>query len=294
MAQRTVARSVSCSGIGLHSGAEASFLVAPAPPGSGILLTAPSQRKALRASVVQVQSTRLSTTLGEGSFSIRTVEHLLSALAGAEIDNALVTVMGGEIPIMDGSALPFVSLLREAGSVEQDPPRRVIRLLETLSLEEGEKFIRIRPAESTSISFTIRFDHPAISEQSYTYFPSREAFRRDIAPARTFGFLREVERLRSEGLIRGGSFDNAVVIGEKGILNEQGLRFPDELVRHKILDLIGDFSLLGAPIIGEIQAYCSGHALHTEFLQKLLSSPQSRILEEERQPLSTGLLAIPA
>jgi|SRR5579863_593102 len=294
MVQRTLARSVFCSGIGLHSGKEVTLQVSPAPAGTGILLGTQSHRGALKASPQHVLSTRLSTTVGDDRFTIRTVEHLLSALFGSDIDNAVVTVSGEEIPIMDGSALPFVNLLRDAGSVEQAAPRRVIRMLKILRVEEGDKYIQVSPSEAASVHFTIRFNHPGISEQSHTYFPSAASFRQEIAPARTFGFLRDVERLRAEGLIRGGSIENALVIGEKGLLNEQRLRFGNEFVRHKILDLIGDFSLIGAPILGKIEAYCSGHSLHQRFLQKLLSQTHAWTLEEERRGLSTALFAIPA
>jgi UDP-3-O-[3-hydroxymyristoyl] N-acetylglucosamine deacetylase len=292
--QRTVGRTVSCSGIGLHTGKKVSFSLSPAPEGTGIIFTSTRSSDVLRPSPGRVTSTRLSTTIGNKALTVQTVEHLLSALSGLGVDNVMVTVDGEEIPIVDGSAAPFVTLLQQAGFVEQNRPRKVVRILRPVMLEERDRFIRIYPSDSPSISYTIRFNHPAVAEQSFKYLPSEESFQRDIAPARTFGFLHEVERLRAEGLIRGGTIDNALVIGESGILNAQGLRFPDEFVRHKILDLIGDFSLLGHPICGRIEAHCSGHALHIRLLKELLSKPEDWAIEEDRVGLPDGQLALSA
>jgi UDP-3-O-[3-hydroxymyristoyl] N-acetylglucosamine deacetylase len=292
--QRTVEQTVSCSGIGLHSGEKVSFSLSPAPEEAGIVFASTQSRGILRPSPARVISTRLSTTIGNDALTVQTVEHLLSALSGLGIDNVLVTVDGEEIPIVDGSAAPFVTLLQQAGIVEQKRPRKVVRILRPILLEERDRFIRIYPSDAPSISYTIRFNHPAVAEQSYTYLPSEESFQRDIAPARTFGFLHEVERLRAEGLIRGGTIDNALVIGENGILNAQGLRFPDEFVRHKILDLIGDFSLLGHPICGRIEAHCSGHALHIRLLKELLAKPESWAVEEDRVGFPARQLALSA
>lgn len=292
MQQRTIARTVSCSGIGLHSGKEVSFRLSPAPPNTGVIFISSDGNNSLTATLDQVCSTRLSTTLGDRNFSVQTVEHLLSALCGLGIDNVLITLEGDEIPIMDGSASQFVTAIRKAGCVVLPPSRKVVRILQKIELEEGEGFIRICPSESPSISYTIRYDHPGIPEQSYHYLPSEESFRLDIAPARTYGFLHEVEALREQGLIRGGSLDNALVVGEQGILNPQGLRFSDEFVRHKILDLIGDFSLFGSPIIGKIEAHCSGHSLHIGLLQKLCLERDAWLLEEAKQDFPIELLAL--
>jgi UDP-3-O-[3-hydroxymyristoyl] N-acetylglucosamine deacetylase len=291
--ERTISETVSCSGIGLHSGEEVSVQLSPAPERTGILFRSPNGESSLAAGLSHVASTRLSTTLRNGAFAVRTVEHLLSALAGLGIDNVRVTIRGGEIPIMDGSAAPFVALLEQAGSVEQAAPLRVIRILRPVGFEAEGKFVRVRPSDSPSIFYTIRFDHSAVAEQSYRFSFPEDSFQSDIAPARTFGFLHEVEQLKAQGLIRGGSIENALVLGKDGILNPHGLRFPDEFVRHKILDLIGDFALLGAPILGEIEASCSGHALHVRFLQELLSQPDAWLLEELREEIPVDLIALP-
>lgn len=294
MRQRTIRRPISCSGIGLHSGKETTLHLSPAPPDTGILFASSDGRARFSATADRVQSTRLCTTLGTSTFTVRTVEHLLAAISGLEIDNILITLEGEEIPIMDGSARRFVDRLREAGGVYQPSPRRWLRILRPLVLEEEGRSIRVLPADSPSIHYTIEFDHPALSLQSYHYVPSVETFERELASARTFGFLDDVEHLRSVGLIQGGSLENAVVIGDAGILNPEGLRFPDECVRHKVLDLIGDFSLLGLPIVGAIEAHCSGHGLHIAMLRELLSRPNAWTIEQAmrkdpvRQPALTS------
>lgn len=212
-----------------------------------------------------------ATTLENRGVSITTVEHLLAAISGLGIDNAIVEVDAPEVPIMDGSAAPFVSLIRDAGVVEQNQPRKYLVIRKTIRIDEGERWIEICPSKNLKISYTVDFDHPMISKQFYQVsFPGR-TFQEEISPARTFGFLRDVAELRSRGYARGGSLENAIVMDKFGVLNEEGLRFPDEFVRHKILDLIGDFSLLGHPLIGHVTAYKSGHAMNHNLLREVLS-----------------------
>ena len=244
----------------------------PAPVGTGIVL----KRVDLGSAPIPVReadivSTVYSTTIEFEGARVQTVEHLLAALYAFEIDNLFVELTGGEVPIADGSAIPFIHLLLEAGQVEQDCIRGECAVAEPVTLVDrgGAKWITLHPASSLEISYTIEFDHPLISKQSYIYQHSPDAFVREIAPARTFGFLSDVKRLFENGLIQGGSLENAIVVGESKILNEGGLRFSNEFVRHKILDLLGDLALLGIPIVGRIEAHHAGHQLHTRLIEAL-------------------------
>ncbi len=215
-----------------------------------------------------LQRSNLATTLANGDATIGTVEHLLSAAAGLGIGNLIVEVEGEEVPILDGSAAPFIYLMHEAGIRVQQAPREFIKILEPLRIEEEDKFVAVYPSDRFKISYTIDFEHPLIGEQRQTFVVTPRCFTEQIAPARTFGFLREVEALRRNGLALGGSMENAIVVGDNSILNNQ-LRFEDEFVRHKILDAIGDLMLLGAPLLGHVVAYRAGHSLHAGLVETI-------------------------
>jgi UDP-3-O-[3-hydroxymyristoyl] N-acetylglucosamine deacetylase len=268
--QRTLRRSVSCTGIGLHSGNKVTLSLKPAPADSGIRF----QRTDLggleiRAIVTHLGGIQYQTGLTREAVSVETVEHLLAALTALGIDNAIVELNSPEVPIMDGSAAPFVYLLNEAGVKRLQAPRRYLKVLRPISLTQGDKRIALYPSDHFKVTYSISFDHPLLRHQSRTMRITEESFIEDIAPARTFGFLKEVEMLRQRGLALGGSLDNAIVLGETGVLNN-ALRFEDEFVRHKILDVIGDLSLVGHPVVGHLVAHRGGHALHTAFAARIL------------------------
>ncbi|MFP4158311.1 MAG: UDP-3-O-acyl-N-acetylglucosamine deacetylase [Desulfobacterales bacterium] len=275
--QRTLAAPVSFKGQGVHSGKTVNLTVHPAPPNFGIRF----KRVDLPAKPVvaghfnRVVDTSLATVIGEGGCIVSTIEHLMASLAGLSVDNALVELDGYELPIMDGSAAVFTRSIRKTGIVHQDSPRFYFTLRRPVTLEDGDKSVSIHPDACRIISCTIDFDHPAIGRQSYEIELTDEHFESEISGARTFGFMHELELLKFYGLARGGSLENAVAIDENGIVNEEGLRWPDEFVRHKILDCIGDFSLLGLPILGRINLYKSGHNFNHEFLKKFFSQKKS-------------------
>jgi len=270
-AQRTLRRPVSCTGIGLHSGNKVSLSLRPAPADYGIRF----QRSDLGgleipATVTHLGGIQYQTGLTREAVSVETVEHLLAALTALGIDNAIVDLNHPEVPIMDGSAAPWVYLiLNEAGVKRLQSPRRYLKVLRPISLTQGDKHIALYPSEHFKVTYSISFDHPLLRHQTRTLRITEESFVEDIAPARTFGFLKEVEMLRQRGLALGGSLDNAIVLGETGVLNN-ALRFDDEFVRHKILDVIGDLSLVGHPVVGHLVAHRGGHALHTAFAAKIL------------------------
>ncbi len=271
-AQRTLRRPVSCTGIGLHSGNKVTLSLKPAPANYGIRF----QRSDLGGLEIPATVTHLGgmqsyqTGLTREAVSVETVEHLLSALTALGIDNVIVELNHPEVPIMDGSAAPFVYLiLNEAGVKKLQTPRRYLKVLRPIALTHGDKRIALYPSDHFKVTYSISFDHPLLRHQSRTMRITEETFVEEIAPARTFGFLKEVEMLRQRGLALGGSLDNAIVLGETGVLNN-ALRFDDEFVRHKILDVIGDLSLVGYPVIGHLVAHRGGHALHTAFAAKIL------------------------
>jgi UDP-3-O-[3-hydroxymyristoyl] N-acetylglucosamine deacetylase len=248
--QRTIKKECQCEGIGLHSGAPVTLRLKPAPVNTGVTFIRTDLGNArVKAVAANTTSTGYATTLSANGVPVKTVEHLLSALAGLGIDNVYAELDAEEVPIIDGSAKPFVRLIADAGIRTQDALQPVIKVTKPVFVREGNKQIAIWPSESASISCFIDFNHPLLREQSMNFSVSEEGFLREVADARTFGFLREVETLRAHGLARGGSMDNAVVLGNEGVLNEGGLRHHDEFVRHKILDLIGDLSLAGMPIM---------------------------------------------
>jgi UDP-3-O-[3-hydroxymyristoyl] N-acetylglucosamine deacetylase len=222
--------------------------------------------------------TELCTAISGNGFQVKTIEHVLAALAGLDIDNVYVEVDAGEAPVMDGSSAHFVRLIRSAGITPQNRRQPYLKITRPLEVVDGARRVRIEPSSTTKITYSIHYNHPLIQTQSYVYEHSAYAFEREIADARTFGFLQEVEALWARGLGQGGNLDNTIVLSQDGILNESGLRFANEFVRHKILDLIGDFSLLGVPFIGHLIADRSGHATHTRLVQQILSHPDSWVL----------------
>jgi len=275
MLQRTLRESIHCRGVGLHSGAKISLSLHPAAPGTGIVFRRIDPAGAgaeIRAGWQNAVASALCTTItnGEG-IAVATIEHLMAAFAGLEIDNVLVELDGAEVPIMDGSAAPFVFLLECAGIVEQDAPRRAIRILKPVSAVGRDKTATLFPDDGFSISFEIDFASRAISRQDISLVFDAETFKSEVSEARTFGFLHEVEQMRAAGLARGGSLANAVVVDEDRVLNEEGLRFSDEFVRHKVLDSLGDLYLAGAPIIGHFRGVRSGHDLNRRLLEALFA-----------------------
>ncbi|MEN9797150.1 MAG: hypothetical protein RL653_846 [Pseudomonadota bacterium] len=271
--QRTVGMAVSCHGVGLHSGAPVKLTLRPAPAGHGIVFvrTDTPTPVAIPARSAYVVDTALATSLGRDGVKVSTVEHLLAALAGVGLDNVRVELDGPEVPIMDGSAAAFVSLIREAGVRVQEAPKQLLVVRKSVTVRDGDKFATLAPARAFRVDCTIDFKHPLISDQSFEMEFSDGHFTKEISRARTFGFLRDVERLKKMGLARGGSLENAIVVDEFSILNPEGLRFPDEFVRHKVLDAVGDVALFGHPLIGHLTAYKGGHALHHKLVQAVLA-----------------------
>ena len=272
--RRTLRREVACTGIGLHSGRPVRLRLRPAPAEHGIRFLRTDVGVEIPASLQNLGGQDHATTLSRDGVSIGTVEHLLAALGGLGVDDVLVEVDGPEVPVLDGSAAPFVILLHEAGLRPLAVPRQHLRVLEPVEVVKGAKSIRLVPADHFEISYTIGFDHPLLRHQSLSLRMTPRTFTEAVASARTFGFLREVEMLRKSGLALGGSLENAVVIGETGVLNNK-LRFEDEFVRHKILDALGDLTLLGHPLVGRLEANKAGHALHAAVAQKLIANPRA-------------------
>jgi UDP-3-O-[3-hydroxymyristoyl] N-acetylglucosamine deacetylase len=268
--RRTLRREVGCTGIGLHSGKPVRLSLRPAPAEHGIRFLRTDVGVEIPATLEHLGSQDHATTLSRDGVSIGTVEHLLSALLGLGVDDALVEVDGPEIPVLDGSAAPFVILLHEAGLKPLAVARQYLKVLKTVEVVRGGKLARLSPADHFEVSYTIGFDHHLLRHQSLSLRISPRTYSEGIAPARTFGFMRDVETMRRSGLALGGSLENAVVIGETGVLNK--LRFEDEFVRHKILDAIGDLALLGCPLVGRLEAQKAGHALHAAVARKLLAT----------------------
>ena len=274
--QRTIRKQARVDGIGLHTGMPAGLIFRPAPPDSGIhfvradLPGAP----AIRASVAGVRATSMATTLGSDEFSVSTVEHCLSTLAAFRIDNLFIELTGPEIPIGDGSARPFMEALSAAGLVEQDEPRRYAYVTRPIFFGAGDKHAYVVPYNGLRLTCTIDFPHPMIGQQSIDLDVNESSFSRDVAGARTFGFLKDVEAMRAAGLALGGSLDNAVVLSESGVLNPGGLRWPDEFVRHKALDALGDLVTLGMPLMGHVVLHKAGHDVMNQLVQKILATPE--------------------
>ena len=269
-AQRTIRRQISCVGIGLHSGNKVRLSLKPAPANFGIRFRRTDLGDhEVPATVQHLAGIQLATGLSRNDVSVETVEHLLSALVSTNIDNVLVELNSPEVPIMDGSAAPFVYLIQEAGVKRLSENRKYLKIIRPIAMSRGDKRIALYPSDHFKITYSISYDHPLLRHQSRTLRITEESFIEEIAPARTFTFLKDVEMLRQNGLALGGSLDNAIVLGETGVLNN-ALRFEDEFVRHKILDAVGDLALVGYPVIGHLVAHRAGHALHTEFAARVL------------------------
>lgn len=273
--QRTLKNSIRATGVGLHTGMKVLMTLRPALPDSGIVFRRMDLEHPvdIKATAENVGDTTMGTTLHRGEVKISTVEHLLSALAGLGIDNALVEVSAGEVPIMDGSAGPFVFLLQSAGIEEQQAPKRFIRILESVRVEDGDKWARFDAYDGFKVNFEIEFNHPTFKKHSQIASMdfSTTSFLREVSRARTFGFMRDLESLRARNLALGGNMDNAIVLDDFKVLNEDGLRYEDEFVKHKILDAIGDLYLLGHSLIGEFSGFKSGHALNNKLLRTLIA-----------------------
>jgi UDP-3-O-[3-hydroxymyristoyl] N-acetylglucosamine deacetylase len=291
-AQQTLRRQVSCAGIGLHSGTKVSLTLKPAAAGTGIVFRRIDLGIDIPAAVAHVKSLHYATVLGHEGATVETVEHLLAALVSAGIDNVVIELSQREVPIMDGSSAPFLYLIQEAGVKRLSTARRYLKVLRPVSVAHGDKHIAIYPSDHFKVSYTISFDHPLLRHQSRTTRITEQSFADDIASARTFGFLKEVEWMRQQGLALGGSLENAIVIGDTGVLN--ALRFEDEFVRHKILDAVGDLALVGYPVLGHVVAHRAGHALHTTLASQLLAEADAWTLVESVAPGRAVPDAIPA
>jgi len=269
--QKTIKNTVSYKGIGLHIGKEVRLTLEPASPNQGVVFIRedlPDSPK-IKAQVNKVVSNTRGTVIGEGEVKVRTIEHILAALSGLGIDNINIKINGEEIPAADGSALPFVNLIQKAEVVEQPLPRNFFKVEKPLWIEEGDRRLIVLPDEKLRISYTVDFPRSPLKSQFAEFTITKETFVQEIAPSRTFGFMEEVKELRRKNLVQGGSLENAVIIDEKGVINKEGLRFPNEPVRHKILDLIGDLYLLGRPIKAHILAVKSGHLFNVKLVRRL-------------------------
>jgi UDP-3-O-[3-hydroxymyristoyl] N-acetylglucosamine deacetylase len=292
--QKTIKDVVGCSGVGLHSGQKVNLTLKPSPENTGVLFYRKdmgNKYPLTKALIKNLTDTRLSTTIGYNGNSVHTIEHLMASFAELGIDNVIVEIDAPEVPIMDGSAAPFVTLIKKAGTTEQDAIQPYIKITNPIELSVNGKEIVIEPAERLCVTFYINYDHPVVGEQIFSYVSSEEGFESEIANARTYGFLKEVKQLMTLGLAKGGSLDNAIVIGDNAILNEGGLKFKDEFVRHKILDLLGDIALLGMPVIGHIHAKRSGHALNTLFVNEILKRKDSWLLMGKKGSFSPQIAA---
>ena len=271
--QQTISMEIGCSGIGLHSGKKVRMNLKPAPPDTGIIFKRVDigDHCMIKALAKNLNNVNYASTLSENGYEVQTVEHLLAALMGLGIDNLIVEIDSPEIPIMDGSAVPFVFLMHEAGILRQDKPKKYLKIKRTIRVGDRDKYIKVTPDDQFRISYSIAFDHPVIGTQSASYICNEENFAKKISRARTFGFLREIKELRKRGLTKGGSLDNALVIDDYRILNGR-LRYKDEFVCHKIIDAMGDLYLLGYPVIGHVVAHRAGHGLHATLVDKILKN----------------------
>jgi UDP-3-O-[3-hydroxymyristoyl] N-acetylglucosamine deacetylase len=289
-AQRTLRRPISCVGIGLHSGNKVHLSLKPAPTDFGVRFRRTDRGDhEVPATVQHLAGIQLATGLARNDVSVETVEHLLAALVSMGVDNVLIELNSPEVPIMDGSAAPFIYLIQEAGVKPLQAPRRYLKIVRPIALSRGDKRIALFPSDHFKVTYSISYDHPMLRHQSRTLRITEESFVDEVAPARTFTFLKDVEMLRQNGLALGGSLENAIVLGETGVLNN-ALRFEDEFVRHKILDAIGDLALVGFPVVGHLVAHRAGHALHTEFAAKILQETDSwRLVEAPEEGAVTGI-----
>ena len=288
-AQRTIRRQVSCVGIGLHSGNKVNLTLKPAPADFGIRFRRTDLgNHEVPATVHNLSDIQLATGLAINEVSVETVEHLLAALVSVGIDNLIIELSSPEVPIMDGSAAPFIYLIHEAGVKRLQTPRKYLKIVRPIAISRGDKRIALFPSDHFKVTYSISYDHPLLRHQSRTLRITEESFAEEIATARTFTFLKDVEMLRQNGLALGGSLENAIVLGETGVLN--ALRYEDEFVRHKILDAVGDLALVGYPVIGHLVAHRAGHALHTEFAVKILEETHAwRLVESPFEPVPAPL-----
>jgi UDP-3-O-[3-hydroxymyristoyl] N-acetylglucosamine deacetylase len=296
LSQRTIAEKISCTGTGLHSGKPVQLTLHPARAHSGIVFVRSDLPHPVEipARFDAVSSTRLATTLGRGDATLGTVEHLLSALVGLGIDNIRVEVDGPEVPVMDGSAASFVYLIRAAGIFDQRAERRVMRIRKRLEVRDGDRSIRVEPAAGLRVSYGVDYAHPAIGRQHKKQLEIDDrVYEREIARARTFGFLRDVEALWRSGLARGGNLENTVVLDDSRVLNREGLRWSDEFVRHKVLDLLGDLALLGMPLQGHVVVERGGHALHLELVRRLMTARDAWVVEGLLDPIDDDVELVP-
>ncbi len=284
--QKTVAKAFTINGIGLHSGKEFQAVISPAPCNTGIQFKRDDVRHCdyTRITPYNVSSTQLATTIDCGGLPISTIEHFSAAFYGQGIDNAFISVSGTEVPILDGSAKEVIENIEKAGILTQKEKRKVLKVTRPVSIEYEGKTVEIEPCDNFEITFELDYPHPVIGRQVFTYVYDENTFHKEIGIARTFGFKREVEALWSMGFAKGGSLDNAIVIDDKeGVLNKEGLRFPNEFVRHKILDMFGDLALIGYRLQGKIKASKSGHHVNNVFARTLLEATNSYVIEEETE-----------
>ena len=292
--QQTIAEKVSCTGTGLHTGAPVQVVLRPARADTGIVFvrTDLDAQVEVPARAASLASTRFSTALAQGGIHIGTVEHVLSALRGLGIDNVRVELDGPELPVMDGSAAPFVYLIRSAGLYSQRERRCSIEILRPIEVIDGDRWIRIEPSDEFGVSYAVDFEHQSIRRQEFS-LASIDAvqFEREIAGARTFGFLRDVDALRSAGLALGGSLDNTIVLDDESVMNPEGLRWPDEFVRHKVLDLLGDLALLGVTLHGHVHVEKGGHTIHQRLVSAIHASPDAWRIDHPDQQVANALTA---
>jgi UDP-3-O-[3-hydroxymyristoyl] N-acetylglucosamine deacetylase len=271
--QTTIGKNVELVGIGLHKGVPVHLRLEPMESNSGIVFFRSDAGVSIPLTPSSVVDTKMATVIGKDGVFISTIEHMLSAIYAYGIDNLRVVVDADEVPVMDGSSMSYCMLLDEAGIVEQDEPKKIMRIKKEVEVREGDKYVKLSPSNDLSYDFTIKFSHPVIDKQSYVLKFTKENYKNEIARARTFGFVHEVQYLRSKGLALGGSLENAVVLDDKKVLNPEGLRFGDEFVRHKILDAIGDMSLIGMNFIGNYEAFAGSHDLNHKLTMELLKDP---------------------
>ncbi len=275
MKQTTISKKVEGVGIGLHKGEPIKLILEPLEANMGIVFYRSDLGSSFKAEPKNVINTQMATVIGNEKGSVSTIEHLLSAINSYGIDNIRIVLDANEVPVMDGSAISFCMMLDEAGVIELEADKKVIVVKKEVEVRDGDKYVKVTPSKNPKFNYTIKFENPIIGKQSYTFEFSKENFLNEIARARTFGFLKDVQKLNSMGLALGGSLDNAVVIDDSRILNPEGLRFENEFVRHKILDAIGDISLLGAPMVGDYEAYAGSHDLNHKLTVALLSDEKN-------------------
>jgi len=288
--QRTLNHAIRCSGIGLHSGKKIQLVLHPADVDAGITFSRSDLNVTIPARAKYVTDTRLCTTIGRDGAHISTVEHLLSALSGLGIDNAHIEVNSAEVPVMDGSAAPFVFLIQCAGIREQSKAKKIMRLLKRIEIEEGDKRCALYPASGFKVSYLLDYDHPLLRERAVSIDFAHQAYTREVSRARTFGFLHEIEALQKAGLALGGSLENAIVLDQYRVMNETGLRYEDECVRHKILDTVGDLSLAGLPIVGAFDGERTGHQMNHRLVTALLADESAWRIEELSMPKESTVI----